>query len=385
MPEMGRAMRLYLWVPAAVLGLLGVCVVGVFVAQGDEDRWYYVLLFSTALLLPAVLYLLALPRYIRSETQGRDLTIPSGASPGAFPLVLSVALYLPCMILMSSSKSGWLFRPQQSTVSFVVQFVPLFLIPWIFCACASQWLSGERNAVPAENARALSGLNRCVEIASRFLRSPVLLLLGATVLAYSLWTGTIAFNLLKGHETWITAEYGLGDKISVARLFLNYLGRFVYGGSLLLAACTVVLLLVCRFSSARLRASRAAAVLGLATGFLAICSITDYYFSWQSFLLEDHLPTVRWILFLSLFLHWLVPVFLGITVLTAGREVEGPARPALRTVVLFYAPLLLFDLAMTPFFAGDSSFSFILVTFLGLQFLVWGYLQLATLPLELKQ
>jgi len=374
-----RAVRIYLWAPAAILGLLGVCVVAAFVAQGDEDKWYYVLMFSTALVLPVVLYLLTLPRYLQSQTQGRDLPNPAGASPGIFPLALSVALYLPCMILMSSSNNELRLLPRQFTVS-LVRFIPLFLIPWIFCVCANQWLRGKRCVVPAENRGLLGGWYRCLGITSRFLPSPVLLLLGAVLLACSLWTENTAFNLLKGQETWITAEYGLGEKIPAARSFLNYLGRFVYGGSLMLAAATAALLLICRFSGARLRASRAATVLGLATGFLAICSITDYYFSWQSFLLDDHLPAVRWILFLLLFLHWLVPVFLALGTLRAGREVEGPARLALRTVVLFYAPLLLFDLAMTPFFIEGSSFSFILVTFLGLQFLSWGYLQLATLP-----
>lgn len=382
MLEIGRGMRLYLWVPAVILGLLGVCVVAAFVAQGE---WSLVLMFSTALLLPAVLYLLTLPRYLRSETQGRELPLPVGASLGAFPLVLSVALYLPCMILMSSSDFFELrFLPQQFTIS-LVRFIPLFLIPWIFCICANQWLRGERRVVPAENGRLPCGLSRCLEITSRFLRSPVLLLLGTALLACSLLIENNAFNVLNGQETWITAEYGLGEHISAASLFLSYFGRFVYGSSLLLAACTVVLLPVCRFSSARLRGSRAAAVVGLATAFLAMCSITDYYFSWQSFLLDDHLPAVQWILFLLLFLHWLVPLFLAVTVLRARREGEGPARLALRTVVLFYAPLLLFDLAMTPFFVQGSSFLFILVTFLGLQFLAWGYLQLATLPQELKQ
>lgn len=382
MPKIERGIPLYLWVPAAIFGLLGVCVVAGFVAQSDEYKWHYVLIFSTALLLPAVLYLFTLPRYLRSETQGRDLTVPTGASPGVFPLILSVALYLPCMILMLSSDSELRVLPRQITIS-LVRFIPLFLILWIFCACANQWLCGERNMLPAENGRLPGGLHRCLELTARFLSSPVLLLFGTVLLACSLWTRNIAFELLKGQETWITAEYGLGAHIHAASLFLNFLGRFVYGGSLLLAACTVVLLPVCRLSSARLRASRVVAVVGLATAFLAMCSITDYYFSWQSFLLDDHFPSVRWVLFVMLFLHWLVPVFLAASVLRAGREEAGPARLALRTGILFYAPLLLFDLAMTPFFAADSSFLFFLVSFLGLQFLAWGYLQLATPPQEL--
>jgi hypothetical protein len=384
MLEIGRGMRLYLWVPAAILGLLGVCVVAGFVAYGDEYKWHYALIFSTALLSPAVLYLFTLPRYLRSETQGRDLTIPAGTSPGAFPLMLSVALYLPCMILMLSSDSELRLLPRELQISFV-RFVPLFLILWIFGACTNQWLRRERSVAPAENGRLPGGLHRCLEMTALLLPPTVLLLLGAVLLACSLWTGNIAFELLKGQQTWITAEYGLGAHIHAASLFLNFLGRFVYGGSLLLAVCTVVLLPVCRFSSARLRASRVTAVVGLATAFLAMCSITDYYFSWQSFLLDDHFPSVRWILFVMLFLHWLVPVFLAVSVLRAGREGEGPARLALRTVVVFYAPLLLFDLAMTPFFAADSSFLFFLVSFLGLQFLTWGYVQLAAFPQELKQ
>jgi hypothetical protein len=381
MLEIGRRMRLFLRVPATIFGSLGVCVVAGFVAQDDRYKWHYVLIFSTALLLPAVLYLFTLARYLRSEAQERDLTIPAGASPGAFPLMLSVALYLPCMILMLSSDGELKFLPEQITIS-IARFIPLFLILWIFCACSNQWLRGDRSVVLPKNGRLHGALHWCLRMTGHFLSSPVLLFLGVALLACSLWTGNDASNLLKGQETWITAEFGLGERISAANLFLRYFGRFVYGASLLLAACSVVLLSVCRFSNTRLRVSRAAAVVGLATAFLAICSITDYYFSWQSFLLDEHLPAMQWILFLMLFLHWLVPVFLAVGVFRAGREEEGPARLVLRTVVLFYAPLLLFDLAMTPFFVEDSSFLFILVSFLGLQFLAWGYLQLATLPRE---
>jgi len=289
MLKIERGIRPYLWVPAAILGLLGVCLVAGFVAQDDEYKWHYVLIFSTALLLPAVLYLFTLPRYLRSETQGRDLTVPTWARPGALSLILSVSLYLPCMILMLSSDSELRVLPRQITIS-LVRFIPLFLILWIFCAWANQWLCGERSVVPAENGRLPGGLHRSLEMTGRFLPPSVLLLLGAVLLACSLRTGNIAFGLLRGQEMWITAEYGLGAHIHAASLFLNSLGRFVYGGSLLLAACTAVLLPICRFSSARLRASRVAAVVGLATAFLAMCSITDYYFSWQSFLLDDHFP-----------------------------------------------------------------------------------------------
>jgi hypothetical protein len=50
---------------------------------------------------------------------------------------------------------------------------------------------------------------------------------------------------------------------------------------------------------------------------------------------------------------------------------------ALKTLVVFYLPFLLFDLAMAPFFAA----SLILPAFLGLQFLAWGYVHLAASPL----
>jgi hypothetical protein len=383
MPEMGRAMRLYRWMPAAILGLFAIYAVAAPSVHDKEDKWYFVLIFSTALLLPPVLYLLTLPRYLRRESPERDSPISGEARPGAFPLVLSVALYLPCMILMASSQQDEVsLLPRQITRT-LVGSIPLFLILWIFCACASQWLRGERSVVPAENDRSPGGLHRCLKMTGRFLPPPVLLLLGAVLLTCTLWTDNSAFRLLKGQETWITAEYGLGEHIRAASVVLDFLGRFVYGASLLLAVFTVLLLAVCRFSSARLRASRAAAVLGLAAGFLAICSITDYYFSWQGFLLGNPLLAARF-LFLLLFLHWLVPASVAVSFLKAGGEGKYPPRLALRTVVLFYMPLLLFDFAMTPFFVEDLWFSFLLVAFLGLQFLAWGYLQLATLPQELK-
>lgn len=376
MPDNGRAMRLYLWVPAAILGLLGVYVVvaRAVLAETDTDKWKVVLVFSTALLLPAVLYLLTLHRYLRTEAQLPDLPRPAGANPGAFPLVLSVALYLPLMILVANDQYQW---------KHLLESGPLFLVLWIFCACANQWLRGERTVVPVENSRSPRVLERCLQMTSRFLPPPVLLLLGAVLLACSPWTEYV-FDLLRGREMWITAHYGLGDQIPAAGLFLDYFGRFVYGGSLLLAACTVVLLLVCRLSSARMRATHAAAVLGLATGLLAICSITDYFFSWQSFELPDRPLAVHWILFCLFFLHWTVPLLLAFAFLRAPDRAEQTMRLELRTLVVFYAPLLLFDLGMAPFFVGDSSYSFVLVAFLGLQFLAWGYLQLAAFPQRLK-
>lgn len=359
-----QAMRLCLWAQAGLLGSVGLYVVLAFVASSsDTDKWPVVVAFSTALLLPAVLYPLTLSRYLRDETQGRGSPRPAGASPRAFPLVLSVALYLPLMILMSTGIWNWPLGP-----------IPLFLVLWLFCAYAYQWLRAERLPAPAENNRSPRDLGHLLETTSRFLRLPVVLLLGAILLAYSLWIEKDAFDLLKGHKTWITAEYGLGYRIPAARLLLNYLGRFVYGGSLLLAACTVALLLVCRFSRATLRTSRVAAVLGLVAAFLAICSITDYYFSWLSFLLEGDLSAANWILFILFFLHWLVPLLFAVAALRASRKVEEAVQLELRTVVVFYTPLLLFDLAMTPFFTRDL---FILAAFLGLQFLAWGYLQLA--------
>jgi hypothetical protein len=363
---------------AVILGLVGVCGLVAFAAHADTDKWLYVLITSTAPLLPAVLYLLTLRSYVRSEPQVHHSPGTAGANPpGAFKVVLSVALYLPCVILMARDASGW---------KQILELVPLFLVLWMFCACANQWLRGVGSVSPAENGRLPRVLHRGLEMTSGFFRPRVLLHFGAILLACSLWTENVAFRLLKGQEMWITAEYGLGYQIPAARLYLNYFGRFVYGGSLLLGGCTVVMLLTCKLSSGWILATRAAPFLGLAVGFLAICSITDFYFSWQSLLLGEHLPAVSWILFLLLFLHWLVPVFLAISILRARREGKGSARLELRTVVVFYVPLLLFDLAMAPFFLSlggwnDTLFPpFILVTFVGLQFLAWGYLQLAALP-----
>jgi hypothetical protein len=337
--------------------------------------------FLTALLLPPVLYLLTLPRYLRSadlrsegtrsHVQASDLPGPASPNPGPFPLVLSVALYLPLMILLAPGDSF--------TAASLLKVVPLVLALWISCACFNQWLR-ERSELPAETRRWSRLLDRCLEMTSRVTPSPVLLLLGAVLLAYSPWSGPGAMRLLDGRDMWITAQYGLGADISAAKIILGYLGRFVYGGSLLLAACAVVLLLISGLSAPRLRTSRAAKVLGLATVFLAICSISDFYFSWLAFMTAGELPALRWIFFLLFFLHWLVPVFLAVSAWRTGRQGQDQARLRLRTAVVFYAPLLLFDLATTSFFLLDSSFGFILLAFVGLQLLAWGYLQLAILP-----
>jgi len=357
-------------VPAAILGPLGIYVVvaGTDWGRMDWGKWDWVALLvpSTALLLPPVLYLLTLPRYLRNHIPS-NLPGPAGLNPGPFLLVLSVALYLPLMIWMAEES----FRSLK-----LLRAVPLVLALWIFCACANQWLRGESPVPGAENRGPSRLLHRCLKMTSWFTPPPVLLLLGAILLAYSPWADYGAIGLLNGQETWITAEYGLGHDISAARIILKYLGPFGYGGSLLLAACTLVLLLVSKFSAGRLRIFRAAKVLGVATVFLAICSISDLYFSWLTFLTADSLPALRWIFFLLFFLHWLVPVFLAVSAKN-GNQGAGRTQLALRTAVAFYTPLLLFDLAMTSFFLADAFFPCL---FVGLQLLAWGYLQLAMLP-----
>lgn len=370
MPEIGRATRLYLWTPAVILGLLGVYVVIVLGTLHQSDQWIPAFCCFTALLFPFVLYGFTLPRYLRCETRIPDLPIPAEANPGPFALVLSVALYLPVMILMLTD--SWRNIPSA---------IPLFLVLWIFCACAYQCLAGEYTAVQAEAGRLSRFLCRCIHVTNRLFSPPALLLLGVLLMAFSLRTQGTSLDLLAGRVVWVTADYGLGYDIAAAGTFMNYFGRFVYGGSLLLSACTVVLLLMGRFSSARLRTSWAARILGLAAGFLAICSITDWYCSWLTFLTltTEHLPAVQRILLIVFSLHWLAPLLLAISVLRGG---SSPAR--LKTVVVFYAPLVLFDLAMTPFFLDDPLGSqvtrLVLFAFVGLQFLAWGYLKLATLP-----
>lgn len=365
-----QAMRLCLWAQAALLGSLGLYVLASLVASSGTDEWSNLLGFSTALLWPAVLYLLTLSRFLRDETQRHGLAKPAGAVPRAFLLVLSVFLYLPLMILMSSDTSGWKAWP--------LAHISLFAVLWLFCTCAYRWLRCAGSAAPPENIRPRRDLRHWLETSSRILRAPVVLLLGAVLLVCSVWLlKTEVISVLNGDETWITAELGLGAQIPAAKVLLGYLGRLVYGGSLLLAACTVVLLLVCRFSSAALRTSRIAAVIGPVAGFLAICSITDYYFSWLSFILDGRLPVADWILFVLFFLHWLVPLLFVAAVLRARRHREESVGQELRIVVVFYTPLFLFDLAMTPFFPDNLDNLFILVAFLGLQFLAWGYLELA--------
>ena len=246
----------------------------------------------------------------------------------------------------------------------------------MLCACLCQWLRIRRWDDAGNHTASSLGLAHWLEVTTRILRPEVVLLLGSVLLAFSLWDRVSAVALLSGSEKWITAAYGLGARIDAAEVVLNYLGRLVYGGSLVVGAGTVVWLGMRRFTGTKLRAPRLTLGLGIAAGFLAICSITDYYFSWLSFLLDRHLPHLDWILFSLFFLHWAAPLSLAAMMVRARRSLEGTG-PALRAVVAFYAPLVLFDLAMTPFFSTDFGSPFILTAFLGLQLLAWGYVGLA--------
>ncbi len=363
-------MRVCLRAQAAILGMLGVYLVWADVFHGSKEEMLpQGLAFVTALVWPAVFYLMLILGYFRAmPAEDRSGGVPAAAN--VWPLALALGLYLPMMILLSSEPRKWM--PPTTAL-------PFFAL-WLFGACLRQWLrigwSKDTSHAPAPS----WGVGRWLEWTVHVFRPQVVLLMGSVILAFSLWEPRTAISLLNGSDRWITAEYGLGERINAATFILKYLGPLVYGGSLLVGLGTLVCLGQCKFSGARLKTSRLAAGLGIAAGILAIASITDYYFSWLSYLVQED-RKVQWALFGLLLLSWAVALVFAVMMVRV-RRLNEESKSTLRALALLYSPLLLFDLAMSPFFVGelDSPFidsPFILTTFLGLQFLAWGYVGLA--------
>ena len=358
-------MRNCLWAQAAILGMLGVYVMWADVLHGPKEEMLpQGLAFGTALLWPAVFYLLLILGYFRAmPAEDRSGGVP--APPSVWPLALALGLYLPLMILLSSEPRKWM--PPTTAL-------PFFAL-WLFGACLRQWLrigwSKDTSHAPAPS----WDMGRWLEWTVRVFRPQVVLVMGTVILAFSLWGPRTAISLLNGSDRWITAEYGLGEHINAATFILKYLGPLVYGSSLLVGLGTLVCLGLCKFSGARLKVSRLAAGLGIAASILAIASITDYYFSWLSFLLQED-RKVHWALFALLLVSWTAALLFAVMMVRV-RRLKEESKSTLRTLALLYSPLLLFDLAMSPFFAGEFDSPFILTTFLGLQFLTWGYVGLA--------
>jgi hypothetical protein len=365
-----RTMRACLWTQAATLGVIGVYVLWAHVRHRTEDLLTQALFFSTALLWPSVFHLLLVPTYFRSEKAASNGAGGTGAGARVGPLALSVALYLPLMVFLSSSKDMWKSLPTPA---------PLFLVLWILTACLFRWLRIGRLNDTGIHPGPLRGLDRWLELTARAFRPEIVILLGLVLLAISL-REQYEIDLLDGRAMWITAEVGLGDRISAARVVLKYLGRLVYGGSLLVSAGTVVWLAVARLLRG-LTALRLAVGLGITAGFLAICAITDFYISWLSFMLNGRLPNLDWVLFGLFFLNWAAPLCL-VAMTARARRFREQAQQVVQAIVMYYAPLLLLDLAMSPFFVEKGGvafevFPFILAAFLGLQLLSWGYVRLA--------
>jgi len=359
-----KTIRVCLWTQAAILLGVATYVLWARFVRGNNE-WQQAIVFATALVCPFIFYILLVPKYLRviQEDTGSEVhrTVPVVWRP-----VLAVALYLPLMILMASDPSQW------------SPLVPLlcFFAFLLFGACFYQWLQiGSVNRARDQRASGESP-NRRQRLIGRILSPQVILLVGVMILGFSCFERKAGISVLNGHETWITAEFGLGERINIATLILNLLGRVVYGGSLLIGLGTLICLGVFRLSTERLKSSGVPVGFGLATCILAIASLTDYYFSWLSFLLEHEPATLNWILFCLLLVHWVVPLLIAGLLMTSRRDKEE-GQTALLSLMLLYAPLLLFDLAMTPFFTGDWWFHFILTSFLGLQLLAWGYLSLA--------
>ena len=351
-----QAMRLVLWAQGISWSVLGVYVLWFFITSNIEDKWGTALVISTALFLPAAWYLVSTWKYLNNHTQ------EVRRMGGALPLVIFASLYLPLLIMVGATKSFF--------------FLPVF---WLFCASIYPCLQANPVFGTGSLVRPPHLLEEWLGATRRVFPPLAVLLLGAILMAYSFWIERPWPHLLSGKELWITAEYGLGEYSSASRLFMDFLGRLIYCGSLLIAASAIILLFVYRFSTKALQTSRLVALISAAGAYLAICSMTDYFFSWLYFSVSSELPALKAVFFKLSFVHWIIPLLLLVAISQGRNSRMRSVEPALKIIIAFYIPIFLFDLAMSPFFVSDGLFSspFYPTAFLGLQFLSWGFLALS--------
>ena len=230
---------------------------------------------------------------------------------------------------------------------------------------------------------------RFLEWSRRLLRPPWHIAVGALLVLSSLflevtdpWGPEMGFRVLLGEETWITSEHGIPDVFGYGeweggRFLLAHLGRGVYVASLIVATLAFLHLVVQMFMSSRLRNSWMVNLMAWLSAFLAIYSIADFYYGWLGFLLNQA-KGLAWILYGLWLIHWMTPlVILSTLILRGGRMMETwPSLP--RWLLVFFTPLLLFDMTTIPLLSLDFDLWGLAGFFLGIQMLCWGYVELVT-------
>ncbi len=356
-----RSMRLCIWTQALTLMAIGAWGLLHIFRSREADEWVPIVAYCTAVFLPVVLCVAFL----------RQIRLNAGQRPKlSLPLALSTLPYLPVMITLATIKPP-----------FTMVVAPLILAPaiWLLCSYLYALLNGE---VVTPNSEQPDRLGKYFRRTKRLVSSPVVLLVGAILPI----TGFVldrddATRILLGQTTWITAEYGLGHGLHAARVMIDYAGRVCYAAALLCSALMIVLLLLHRFSTVSLQKSRNLRLLKYVLVFLAILSVADYFYSWIWFLSGDG-SHVAYFILLALFLaQWAVPILL-LMQWRNSRIANESTIAAQRLALIFYLPVWLFVVAMTPFFLDDVQFLNCATAYVGLVFLAFGVLGISSASRE---
>lgn len=358
-----RSMRLCIWTQALTLTAIGAWGLLLIFRSDEADEWVPIVAYCTAVFLPFALYVAFL----------RQLRPNAGQRPKmSLLLALSTLPYLPVMIALATTAP-----PFRSRASITMIVAPLILAPaiWLLCSYLYALLSGEPLGPNNEQPDRLGKYFRTTK---RLVSSSAVLLVGAILPI----TGFVldrddATRILLGQTTWITAEYGLGHGLYAARVIIDSTGRLCYAATLLCSALMIVLLLLHKFSTVRLQKSRSLRLLTYLLVFLAILTVADYFYSWIWFLIGDG-PHATYFTLIVLFLaQWAVPI-LFLMQWRGNRIASEGTIAARRLALIFYIPMWLFVVAMTPFFLDDVQFLNCATAYLGVVFLSFGALGISS-------
>ncbi len=358
---------------------LGIAAVPRLVRRNDPGEWVVVL--GTGLLLPAILAALAISRIpLLGPTHAQSANVGAGkpVSFAVVSLIPAVALWLSYLLLSSMDTSDLV---KEALIPCALDAVLLTALFSFIRAQTGSSTGADLSGRSSQN-RVVFLCNRLdwlLERGERILRPALLQVMGAAlVLSAPVIASGRSFDLSPWlRNRWVAAEWGLADCLPVLRPAFDFLGRSSFVVALLLAASTLIFALARTIRPGPGVFNRVSKILACAAAILGACSTMDLYFGWMGLTGGGNASDL-----------WLWSFFaLGALVLTGSLAMiattvvsNTPHRAiVIPCTVMLYATIACTNFLITGAFLspGDRGFNGLAAFYVGVQFLAWGWIQMA--------
>lgn len=339
-------------------------------------------------LFPALLYSLAAVFFLTDSHAQGDAARKAQATLRDPTLLFALAavLYLPMLFAVAISEG--LKKREFISAGLGICFVVLSLS--FSCEQTASLAKGNTSSKVQWPDKIRQCIRRWFLRVAGWLHPGVLIGAGTVLVLSSLFLpigdGRTGLAFLHGRESWVTSISEVTGDIGAIQLTKAFLGRSMYMIALGLAATAVIVMLGMlsrRFRPLVSRPSRLWTGLTGLSSFLAIYSATDLNFGWLG-LSSVRRDLQHWTLFCLWLTLWLVPLAFWVWLSFRGsQESATSSLPDFSWLILFFLPVVLYDVDMAPVLVGDFLDLTGLASYVaGLQFLCWGFVRSVTLSLN---